>query len=132
MFLLRNKKNIDSFWLKKGLIKSYGLSPTIICNPCNFTAKERLKFKGNEELLWSLKQVEETSASTGLTPDHIVSLVDVASSGIQGIHTVHVFFFFSKSYHIKPTTLSVCLEFSKLLIAQDKVPFFFFFFSTKK
>ena len=49
-----------------------------------FAAKERLKFKGNEELLWSLKQLEETSTRTGLQPEHIVSLVDVAASGQQG------------------------------------------------
>ena len=49
-----------------------------------FSAKERLKFKGNEELLWSLQQLEETSTRTGLQPGHIASLVDVAASGQQG------------------------------------------------
>ncbi|XP_060571869.1 centromere protein I-like isoform X2 [Ruditapes philippinarum] len=47
----------------------------------NATSKQ--KFKGNEELLWALECIEETSLRTGLSPDHIKTLIDVAASGIQ-------------------------------------------------
>ena len=46
-------------------------------------AKQRLKYKGNEDLLWCLKKLEETSTTTGLSPDQITTLVDAAASGVQ-------------------------------------------------
>ncbi|XP_045199396.1 centromere protein I-like [Mercenaria mercenaria] len=65
-------------------------------------ATTRQKFKGNEELLWALECIEETSLKTGLSPDHITALVDVAASGIQ--------------------VETVCKRIIKALIPQSVVP----------
>ena len=57
----------------------------LVKNDFTILATSKQKFKGNEELLWALECIEETSLRTGLSPDHIVALIDVAASGIQGI-----------------------------------------------
>ena len=54
-------------------------------------AKQRLKFKGNEELLWCLQKLEETSTATGLSPEQITTLVDVAASGLQSKNMLAIF-----------------------------------------